>query len=231
MYTRPRHDQQGERRAPTRTISKPLMRVYGAASAARGGRGERLAVRPPRAARERSEVPARRRRPAREVGAGYQRSARLPRLRGIPLVHRRDTQSIPAGADRRARWPVWHRRAGPRIRVARASLRGCPCPCAAAMGPPAHLTRFERPCGTLGPQSSGNEVIARWRRLAVRANLQVTTSSEEGEHMRGTMVCSVTDTEEGRGALQLAVELSGRLGLRLVLAHVSRGIGLDRRRR
>ena len=44
--------------------------------------------------------------------------------------------------------------------------------------------------------------------------------------MRGTMVCSVTDTEEGRGALQLAVELSGRLRLRLVLAHVSRGIGL-----
>ena len=44
--------------------------------------------------------------------------------------------------------------------------------------------------------------------------------------MRGTMVCSVTDTEEGRGALQLAVELSGRLGLRLVLAHVSRGIQL-----
>jgi hypothetical protein len=38
--------------------------------------------------------------------------------------------------------------------------------------------------------------------------------------MRGTMVCSVTDTEEGRRALQLAVELSGRLGLRLVLAHV-----------
>jgi nucleotide-binding universal stress UspA family protein len=40
------------------------------------------------------------------------------------------------------------------------------------------------------------------------------------------MVCSVTDTEEGRGALQLAVELSERLRLRLVLAHVSRGIGL-----
>jgi nucleotide-binding universal stress UspA family protein len=44
--------------------------------------------------------------------------------------------------------------------------------------------------------------------------------------MRGTMVCGVTDTEGGRGALQLAVELSERLRLRLVLAHVSRGISL-----
>lgn len=45
--------------------------------------------------------------------------------------------------------------------------------------------------------------------------------------MRGTMVCNVTDTEEGRGALELAVELSKRLGLRLVLAHVASGIMLD----
>jgi nucleotide-binding universal stress UspA family protein len=45
--------------------------------------------------------------------------------------------------------------------------------------------------------------------------------------MRGTMVCSVSDTEEGRGALELAAELSKRLGLRLVLAHVTTGISND----
>jgi nucleotide-binding universal stress UspA family protein len=43
--------------------------------------------------------------------------------------------------------------------------------------------------------------------------------------MRGTIVCGVTDTEEGRQALATAVELTERLGLRLVLAHVAEGIG------
>jgi len=43
--------------------------------------------------------------------------------------------------------------------------------------------------------------------------------------MRGTMICGVTDAEEGRGALKMAAELSERLGLRLVLAHVAEGIG------
>jgi nucleotide-binding universal stress UspA family protein len=43
--------------------------------------------------------------------------------------------------------------------------------------------------------------------------------------MRGTIVCGVTDTDEGRQALATAVEVSERLGLRLVLAHVSDGIG------
>lgn len=42
--------------------------------------------------------------------------------------------------------------------------------------------------------------------------------------MRGTIVCGVDDTEEGRGALELAAELSERLDLRLVLAHVVEGI-------
>ena len=42
--------------------------------------------------------------------------------------------------------------------------------------------------------------------------------------MRGTIVCGVTDTEAGRGALAAAAELSGRLGLRLVLVHVADGI-------
>jgi nucleotide-binding universal stress UspA family protein len=42
--------------------------------------------------------------------------------------------------------------------------------------------------------------------------------------MRGTIVCGVTDSEAGRGALALGAELSERLGLRLVLVHVAAGI-------
>jgi nucleotide-binding universal stress UspA family protein len=41
----------------------------------------------------------------------------------------------------------------------------------------------------------------------------------------GTIVCGVRDTDDGRGALELAVELSERLGLRLVLVHVAEGLG------
>lgn len=43
--------------------------------------------------------------------------------------------------------------------------------------------------------------------------------------MNGTLVCGVTDNDQGHRALQLGVELSERLGLRLVLAHVAEGIG------
>ena len=42
--------------------------------------------------------------------------------------------------------------------------------------------------------------------------------------MRGTILCGVTDSEAGRGALELAAELGDRLGLRLVVAHVADGI-------
>lgn len=44
--------------------------------------------------------------------------------------------------------------------------------------------------------------------------------------MRRTMICGVTDAEDGREVVESAVELSERLGLRLVLAHVAEGIGL-----
>ncbi len=43
--------------------------------------------------------------------------------------------------------------------------------------------------------------------------------------MQGTIVCGVTNTDEGRQALATAVEVSERLGLRLVVAHVAEGIG------
>jgi nucleotide-binding universal stress UspA family protein len=42
--------------------------------------------------------------------------------------------------------------------------------------------------------------------------------------VRGTLVCAVNDSDDGRRALELAVVLSKRLGLRLVLAHISDGI-------
>ena len=42
--------------------------------------------------------------------------------------------------------------------------------------------------------------------------------------MRGTILCGVNDSEAGRGALELAVELGDRLGLRLVIALVADGI-------
>lgn len=42
--------------------------------------------------------------------------------------------------------------------------------------------------------------------------------------MRGTIVCGVSDSEQGREALHVAAELSERLGVRLVLAHVADGI-------
>jgi nucleotide-binding universal stress UspA family protein len=41
--------------------------------------------------------------------------------------------------------------------------------------------------------------------------------------MRGTMVCGVVDSDEGRGAVELGIELSERLGMRLVFAHVVQG--------
>ena len=42
--------------------------------------------------------------------------------------------------------------------------------------------------------------------------------------MRGTILCWVNDTAHGRAALQAAAELSDRLKLRLVLAHVADGV-------
>jgi len=42
--------------------------------------------------------------------------------------------------------------------------------------------------------------------------------------VRGTIVCGVTDSDEGHAAVELGVELSHRLGLRLVLAHVAEGL-------
>jgi nucleotide-binding universal stress UspA family protein len=41
--------------------------------------------------------------------------------------------------------------------------------------------------------------------------------------MRGTVICGVVDNDEGRAAVELGIELSERLGLRLVLAHVAQG--------
>lgn len=42
--------------------------------------------------------------------------------------------------------------------------------------------------------------------------------------MRGTLVCGLSDSGDGRNALEMAVDLSDRLGLRLVLAYARDGI-------
>ena len=42
--------------------------------------------------------------------------------------------------------------------------------------------------------------------------------------MHGTMVCAVTDAEEGEDVVAVGAELSERLGLRLVLAHALDGV-------
>ena len=47
----------------------------------------------------------------------------------------------------------------------------------------------------------------------------------KARRMRGTMVCGVVDTCEGRAAVAVAVDICERLGLRLVLAHVAEGAG------
>jgi nucleotide-binding universal stress UspA family protein len=41
--------------------------------------------------------------------------------------------------------------------------------------------------------------------------------------MRGTLVCGLTDGQDAVGTVGLAVELTQRLGMRLVLAHVAEG--------
>jgi nucleotide-binding universal stress UspA family protein len=41
--------------------------------------------------------------------------------------------------------------------------------------------------------------------------------------MRATLLCGLTDGEDAVGTVGLAVELSDRLGMRLVLAHVAEG--------
>jgi nucleotide-binding universal stress UspA family protein len=52
----------------------------------------------------------------------------------------------------------------------------------------------------------------------------ITCTTNEGGAVGGTIVCGVTDNDEGHAALELGVELSQRLGLRLVLAHVAEGL-------
>ena len=51
-----------------------------------------------------------------------------------------------------------------------------------------------------------------------------TEKPEEEEMTRGTVVCGVTETSDGRSAAELAGALGTRLGLRLVLVHVVDGV-------
>jgi nucleotide-binding universal stress UspA family protein len=58
-----------------------------------------------------------------------------------------------------------------------------------------------------------------------RPSDSVTTQATKGTRVQGTLICGVTDTDDGRAALELALELRERLALRLVLVHVADGIG------
>src|SRR3954454_20293668 len=76
----------------------------------------------------------------------------------------------------------------------------------------ARLRRFTRPGGGRSGVKSGRPPMAGH----VTSGHCVCTSQRRDE-MRGTMICGVDDSDEGRGAVELGVELSERLGLRLVL--------------
>ena len=65
-------------------------------------------------------------------------------------------------------------------------------------------------------------VTARFRRDHA---ISTDTKPREARAMGGTLICGVTDTDSGRAALEVALELSERLALRLVLVHVANGIG------
>jgi nucleotide-binding universal stress UspA family protein len=52
------------------------------------------------------------------------------------------------------------------------------------------------------------------------------TDELEEDELRGTLVCGVRDSADGRTALELGLKLSDRLGLRLVLAHARDGIAV-----
>jgi nucleotide-binding universal stress UspA family protein len=64
--------------------------------------------------------------------------------------------------------------------------------------------------------------MAPWRGHTPHATLRLPNPKEE--LMRGAIVCAVTDDATSGEALALGVELSERLGLRLVLAHPVEGI-------
>ena len=65
-------------------------------------------------------------------------------------------------------------------------------------------------------------MLTRWRSEALDTTL--CPSPRAGRTMQGTILCWVNDTDHGRAALQAAADLSDRLKLRLVLAHVADGV-------
>ena len=67
-----------------------------------------------------------------------------------------------------------------------------------------------------------NEAAARYPSSARSAMVAVPKLEEVD--MRGTLICGVNDNLDGRAALEMAVELSDRLGLRLVLVYARNGI-------
>lgn len=77
---------------------------------------------------------------------------------------------------------------------------------------------------TLGLRCAATEdrAINRWRPEALAASL-CRRPRAKGT-MRGTILCWVQDSVHGRAALKAAADLSDRLQMRLVLAHVTDGV-------
>src|SRR5262245_25345050 len=84
-----------------------------------------------------------------------------------------------------------------------------------------------RPCSRrLASAAMGSQAHLRNWGLAPMADSSVRRNSVRT--MYGTIVCGITETPEARAAAQLAAALAERLGLRLVLVHVSFGHGTER---
>jgi nucleotide-binding universal stress UspA family protein len=110
------------------------------------------------------------------------------------------------------------------VRPEQNAFQACPARGASAMGSALHLERSATPIRWAAPAGvRGNEALARWRAGGGSATIEL-TRARGGKRVRGTLVCGVNDSDDGRRALELAVALSERLGLRLVLAHISDGI-------
>jgi nucleotide-binding universal stress UspA family protein len=69
----------------------------------------------------------------------------------------------------------------------------------------------------MGRRVPGDGGSARWREARAAATLPLA----EEETMNGSIVCGIDGSEESRSALRLAGALAERLGLRLMMAHVS----------
>ena len=147
--------------------------------------------------RGRRDAPSRRpRRRGQAVAAADLRGAPPGRTRDAPPARRRGIRP-PASDERRG--PV------SRLRVRSPCLRDCRPHGASAIGPRLHFRPSDPPLGGGGGAREIGSSPDGSRRLSMRHWEQ----RNEGGAVRGTIVCGVTDSDEGHAALELGVELSG----------------------